>query len=230
MTTISLGNRHLELADLHALGVAGARVELESGVIEQVQRSRSLVDSALASGRTIYGLNTGFGKLTGHRISRGQCTLLQRNLLLSHASGVGEPLSVEQCRLALALRIHTLALGFSGVRLELLDQAITLFNADMIPVIPSQGSVGASGDLAPLAHMALPLIGVGSVHCGGATIDASDALQRLGRAPMELAEKEGLALVNGTQIMTAIGLGAAWQSLLLAKAADIACAMTVEAL
>jgi len=155
---------------------------------------------------------------------------LQRNLLLSHASGVGEPLSVEQCRLALALRIHTLALGFSGVRLELLDQAITLFNADMIPVIPSQGSVGASGDLAPLAHMALPLIGVGSVHCGGATIDASDALQRLGRAPMELAEKEGLALVNGTQIMTAIGLGAAWQSLLLAKAADIACAMTVEAL
>jgi histidine ammonia-lyase len=195
-----------------------------------VQQSRAVVDKAVAKGATMYGINTGFGKLAGVRIADEQLSQLQKNLLLSHATGVGEPLRVEQSRLAFALRIHNLALGYSGVRLELLEQAIALWNADLIPVIPSQGSVGASGDLAPLSHMALPLIGFGHVHADGGVLTGGQALAKLGRAPLELREKEGLALINGTQIMTAIGCLALHQAMLVAKAADVACAMTVEAL
>ncbi|MEC7584085.1 MAG: histidine ammonia-lyase [Planctomycetota bacterium] len=230
MATISLGDNPLQLDELQSLRLAGTQVALAADSIERVRHSRQSVETALASGKAIYGLNTGFGKLAGVQIPHDKCTRLQRNLLVSHACGVGDPLPVEQCRLALGLRIHALAWGYSGVRLELLEQAIALFNADMIPVIPSQGSVGASGDLAPLAHMALPLIGMGTVSCGGEVLDAADALARLGREPLELSEKEGLALINGTQIMTAIGLCALAQAQVAAKTADIACAMTVEAL
>ena len=178
----------------------------------------------------MYGINTGFGKLAGVRIADEQLGQLQRNLLLSHATGVGEPLTVAQSRLAFALRIHNLALGSSGVRRELIEQAIALWNADMIPVIPSQGSVGASGDLAPLSHMALPLIGCGEVHCDGKVLSGAAALRRLKRQPLELAEKEGLALINGTQIMTAIGCLVVDEAMRLCRVADIACAMSIEAL
>jgi histidine ammonia-lyase len=147
---------------------------------------------------------------------------LQRNLLLSHATGVGEPLPQEQSRLAFALRIHNLALGFSGVRIETLEQAMALWNGGYLPVIPAQGSVGASGDLAPLSHMALPLIGCGEVHAGDEVITGAEALRRLGREPLELGCKEGLALVNGTQIMTAIGCSRPASRDAARKAADIA--------
>lgn len=230
MTAIALGSRPLDLDTLHALSRRGAKVVLADEARARVLASRAVVAGAVARGGTMYGINTGFGKLAGVRIPDDQLAQLQRNLLLSHATGVGDSLAPEQSRLAFALRIHNLALGFSGVRVELLEQAIALFNADLVPVIPSQGSVGASGDLAPLAHMALPLIGFGEVHDGDRVVDGAVALQRLGREPLRLAEKEGLALINGTQIMTAIGLLALHAGVRIAKTADVACALTVEAL
>ena len=230
MQTIALGDRPLELAELVALGRTDTRIALSPASREAVARSRAVVTAAVARGGTMYGINTGFGKLAGVRIADDQLALLQRNLLLSHATGVGEPLPLAQSRLAFALRIHNLAFGFSGVRLELIEQAMALWNGGCVPVVPSQGSVGASGDLAPLAHMALPLIGYGEVHCDGRVVDGAEALRRVSLKPLQLAEKEGLALINGTQIMTAIGLLTVHSAALLAKSADIACAMTVEAL
>jgi histidine ammonia-lyase len=228
--TFLLGDRPLDLPTLVALSQPDSTIALGEAAVRQVDRARSVVAAAVAQGATMYGINTGFGRLAGVRIADDQLAQLQRNLLLSHATGVGEPLPPETSRLAFALRVHNLALGFSGVRRELLDQAIALFNRGLVPVIPSQGSVGASGDLAPLAHMALPLLGLGEVHAGGTVIAGAEALRRCGRPPLELREKEGLALINGTQIMTAIGLLALHRALLLAKTADVACAMTVEAL
>lgn len=230
MPTIALGEPVLPLSAFVAIARGGARIKLSRDVRSRVRSSREQVERAVAGGATIYGINTGFGKLAGVRIPDDQLAQLQQNLLLSHATGVGEPLRPEVSRLAFALRIHNLAIGNSGVRLALLEQAMALFDNDLIPVIPSQGSVGASGDLAPLSHMALPLIGRGQVHFGKKVISGKKALEKIGRAPLELAEKEGLALINGTQIMTAIGCLAVHDAMTLARAADIACAMTVEAL
>ncbi len=230
MPTILLGEPTLPLSTLFALSRPGVRIGLSKTSRQRVKASRAVVELAVQNGATMYGINTGFGKLAGVRIPDDQLAQLQKNLLLSHATGVGEPLRQEQSRLAFALRIHNLGLGYSGVRLELLDQAIALFNAGFVPRIPQQGSVGASGDLAPLSHMALPLIGYGEVHDGNRVIPGATALKRLGRNPLALREKEGLALINGTQIMTAIGCLVLHHALLVAKAADVACAMTVEAL
>lgn len=230
MPTILLGEPNLPLSTLVALSRRGVRIALSKASKQRVKASRDVVEQAVDAGATMYGINTGFGKLAGVRIPDEQLSQLQKNLLLSHATAVGEPLRVEQSRLAFALRIHNLALGFSGVRLALLEQAIALFNADLIPVIPQQGSVGASGDLAPLSHMALPLIGYGHVQSPTGLLTGAEALAKVGRKPLELREKEGLALINGTQIMTAIGCLALHEALLVAKVADIACAMTVEAL
>lgn len=230
MASISVGEPDLPLTTLVALSRPGQRITLSKDTKARVDACRALVDAAVAGGATMYGINTGFGKLAGVRIPDEQLAQLQKNLLLSHATGVGEPLSVAQSRLAFALRIHNLAFGHSGVRRKLLDQAIALWNADMIPVIPRQGSVGASGDLAPLSHMALPLIGFGEVHHEGKVLSGAAALRRLKRKPLALAEKEGLALINGTQIMTAIGCLVVADAARLCRVADIACAMTVEAL
>ncbi len=230
MPTILLGDPSLPLSTLVALSRPGGRIALSKQARRNVQRSRAVVERAVKSGATMYGINTGFGKLAGVRIPDDQLEQLQENLLLSHATGVGEPLAVDASRLAFALRIHNLALGYSGVRPELLEQAMALWNGGFVPVIPSQGSVGASGDLAPLSHMALPLIGRGEVHDGGRVISGAAALKRLGREPLVLREKEGLALINGTQIMTAIGCLCVHRAIVLAKTADVACAMTVEAL
>ena len=230
MVKILLGEPNLPLSTLVALSCAGNRIALTEDSKQRVDACRELVDQAVKQGATMYGINTGFGKLAGVRIPDDQLGQLQKNLLLSHATGVGVPLTIEQSRLAFALRIHNLALGASGVRRKLIEQAIALWNADMIPVIPSQGSVGASGDLAPLSHMALPLIGYGEVHYQGGRISGEAALLQLKHKPLELAEKEGLALINGTQIMTAIGCLVVDQAAQLCRVADIACAMTVEAL
>lgn len=230
MAKILLGEPNLPLQTLVALSRPKNRVALTDRSKKRVAASRAVVDRAVAKGATMYGINTGFGKLAGVRIADEQLGQLQQNLLLSHATGVGEPLTLAQSRLAFALRIHNLALGNSGVRAALVDQAIALWNADMIPVIPSQGSVGASGDLAPLSHMALPLIGRGEVHHDGRVLSGAAALRKLKRAPLELAEKEGLALINGTQIMTAVGCLVVDAAVRLCRVADIACAMTVDAL
>ena len=197
MARILLGEPDLPLTTLVALSRPKNRVALSERSKKAIDACRAIVDRAVRKGATMYGINTGFGKLAGVRIVDAQLGQLQKNLLLSHATGVGEPLTVPQSRLAFALRIHNLALGSSGVRRELVDQAIALWNADMIPVIPSQGSVGASGDLAPLSHMALPLIGYGEVRHNGRVISGATALRRLERRPLQLAEKEGLAELKG---------------------------------
>lgn len=233
MKPIALGGSELSLDILVGLSAPGAQIRLTTAVRRGLARSRSVVEKLVETGATVYGVNTGFGKLSGVSIDTVRLGTLQRNLILSHATGVGEMLPPAVCQLAFALRIHNLARGFSGVRFELLDSMITLFNAALIPVIPSQGSVGASGDLAPLAHMALPILGHGEAYDGKRgqrRIKGGTALAKAGLKPLELAAKEGLALINGTQIMTAIGLLSVARARTLNKVADIACAMTIEAL
>ena len=158
MSPVAIGGKPITLPTLVALSRPGSRVHLGEETTAGLRRSRAVVEQAVASGEAVYGVNTGFGKLAGRRIETDKLGLLQRNLLLSHATGVGSALPVDVSRLAFALRIHNLALGWSGVREELVRSMMALFNGDLVPVIPSQGSVGASGDLAPLAHMALPLL------------------------------------------------------------------------
>lgn len=230
MRPVPLGKLPLDLRACEHLATRESRVVLARGVRGAVERSRHTVEQALARGQAIYGVNTGFGKLAGVRIETDQLAALQHNLILSHATGVGEPLAEDVSRLAFALRIHALALGHSGVRFTLLEHMAALFNAGLTPVMPAQGSVGASGDLAPLAHMALPLLGRGEVWREGKVVPAGRALARAGIGKFELSAKEGLALINGTQVMTAIGLLALARARMLAKAADIACATTLEAL
>ncbi|MCC6670604.1 MAG: histidine ammonia-lyase [Planctomycetes bacterium] len=230
MPAVALGRPNLGLDTLFRLASPGTQARLAPAARRAVAACRARVRSAVAGGGALYGINTGFGKLAGVRIEADKLGLLQRNLILSHATGVGDPLPVEVCRLALALRVQALARGFSGVRVELLEHVLAFLNADLIPVIPEQGSVGASGDLAPLAHMALPLLGHGEVHHRGKVVSGRRALALLRRPPIALAEKEGLALINGTQIMTAIGLLALRDALQVARCADVACATTLEAL
>ena len=233
MVQIVIGSESLSLDELVDLSLPGSQLVMSPSCAEAVRRSRTVVDDVIRAGATVYGVNTGFGKLSGVSIPEDRLGTLQRNLILSHATGVGDSLPVETSRLALALRIHSLARGFSGVRQELLDLMIQVFNAGYSPVIPSQGSVGASGDLAPLAHLALPLLGLGEVWVGegaGTRMDGGAALRAIGAEPVELAAKEGLALINGTQIMTAIGALTVARARNLNRVADIACATTIEAL
>jgi histidine ammonia-lyase len=207
---------------------------------QRVERSRRCLTSLLASGATIYGVNTGFGKLANQRIEAAEVLALQENLLRSHAVGMGPLLSVRTSRLALALRIQTLAKGYSGVTPALIDNLIEMFNRGVVPAIPEQGSVGASGDLAPLAHLALVVMGEGhafvsrpgsdgDLHPGARPLSGRAALRRVHLKPYRPQAKEGLALINGTQISAAILAEALVRARHLAKVADIAGAMTVEA-
>jgi histidine ammonia-lyase len=183
-----------------------APLALAKGAWPVVERSRALVEEALASDRTIYGVNTGFGKLAQQRIAADDLKTLQRNLVLSHSAGVGEPLAGPIVRLILALKIAGLARGFSGVRRVVVERLVDMFNKDVLPEVPSQGSVGASGDLAPLAHVAAVLIGEGRATYNGENLPGREALRRAGLEPIELEAKEGLALLNGTQVSTALAL------------------------
>jgi histidine ammonia-lyase len=171
-----------------------------------IERSRALVEAALASDRIIYGVNTGFGKLAGTRIAADDLKTLQRNLVLSHSAGVGEPLARPIVRLTLALKIASLARGYSGVRRVVVERLLDFLQNNLLPEIPAQGSVGASGDLAPLAHVASVLIGEGRATYKGESLAGGEALRRAGIRPIELEAKEGLALLNGTQVSTALAL------------------------
>ena len=192
--------------------------------------ARAVVDRAAAGDAPVYGVNTGFGSFAQTRIARTDLEALQLNLVRSHAAGVGDPLPVRAVRAAMALRANVLAKGFSGIRGETLDALVALLNAGVHPYVPSRGSVGACGDLAPLAHIALVLIGEGEVWDGAARRPAAEALRAAGLAPVRLAAKEGLALINGTQASTAVLALAAGAAGRLARAADIAAALTIDAL
>jgi histidine ammonia-lyase len=192
--------------------------------------SRATIESILAAGQTVYGVNTGFGKLSDVRIPPESLAQLQTNLVRSHAGGLGNPLSEAESRAMLLLRANVLAKGFSGTRPELVDLLVAMLNAGVHPVIPEKGSVGASGDLAPLAHLALVAIGEGQAIYHGQRMAGSDAMQRAGLTPLALAAKEGLALLNGTQAMTAVGALAVARAQRLAQLADVAGAMSLDAL
>jgi histidine ammonia-lyase len=208
----------------------GAPAVLSDEVLRRVDAARQVVVAALEAGLVVYGVTTGFGSLADVRLTPEHSRALQHGLLRSHAVAVGADLSPEEVRAMLALRAHVLALGHSGVRREVVLRFVEMLELDLLPVVPEQGSLGASGDLAPLAHLALPVIGEGDVRLEGERLSAIDALGRCGLAPLVLEAKEGLALINGTQGMTAIGVLAAWRAAQLAKVADISAALTIEAI
>ncbi len=229
MTAAFALGRTLRLLDVHDIARRGKAVTLEPSARARIASTRAELEADLADGRTIYGVNTGFGALSDTAIPAEQGPQLQLNLLRSHAMGVGAPLPVDTVRAILALRTHTLALGASGVRTELLDALIAMLRADVIPVVPSQGSVGASGDLAPLAHIALVLVGEGEAMWNGERLPGGIALQRAGLSPLSLATKEGLALINGTQVTAGIGALALCDAAELVAAADIVGALSLDA-
>jgi histidine ammonia-lyase len=202
---LEIGNP-LNFATLRDLSRGGVRLSLSDSALAAIERGAAAVASIVARGQPAYGINTGFGRLAQTHIPNEQLELLQRNLVLSHAVGVGDPLPAGVVRLTLALKIASLAQGYSGVRRELVDALLRLYDADVLPRIPGKGSVGASGDLAPLAHLSTVLLGVGEVECDGKILSAADGLKRAGLKPITLAAKEGLALLNGTQISTALAL------------------------
>lgn len=196
---------------------------------EAIKKSNQTVTDILKQNKTIYGINTGFGLLANTRIKSEELSLLQRRILLSHAAGTGELLPDEIVKLILLLKINSLARGYSGVRPILIEMLLAFYNAGIYPCIPSKGSVGASGDLAPLAHLSLLLIGEGSAHYQGKTISGKEALDIIKQKPLELAAKEGLALINGTQVSAAIALYFTFKAINLFNAAVIIGALTVDA-
>jgi len=230
MRPIELDGTSFTLEDLRRVAIDGAPCRLAPAARERVAAGRRAVEAVLATGEAVYGLNTGFGDLAGVRIPPDKLATLQERLVRSHAAGVGEPLPDPAVRAMLALRANTLARGHSGVRPELIDGLLALLERGVLPLVPSQGSVGASGDLAPLAHLALPLVGRGRVRRGGREEDAGPALAAAGLAPLELAPKEGLALINGTQAMTALLALAALEARRLVRAADLVGALSTDAL
>ena len=227
---IRLTGNELTFEQLLDVALRHANVELDASAIERMKASRAVVDKLVASGATAYGINTGFGKLASVRISPQQVQQLQINLVRSHACGVGEPLSEAETRAMMLLRANALAKGLSGIRPHVVDTLCQMLNAQVHPLIPSQGSVGASGDLAPLAHLAQVVIGEGRAKYRGEILDGAVALQRAGIKPVSLEAKEGLSLLNGTQGMLALlGLALA-EADALADAADIAAALSLDAL
>ncbi|BDG06664.1 histidine ammonia-lyase [Anaeromyxobacter oryzae] len=235
MEHVLLDGDTLTLDEVLAVAHARARAEIAPEARDRVRRARALVEARLEDGEAHYGINTGFGTLAEVRIDRADLERLQRNLVLSHAAGVGAPLPLEEARALVLLRANVLAKGVSGIREETLDLLVALLERGVVPVVPERGSVGASGDLAPLAHLALVLIGEGEAFLAppGAAperLPSREALRRAGLAPVILQPKEGLALVNGTQAMAAVGTLALLRAERLADMADLAGAMTLEGL
>jgi histidine ammonia-lyase len=221
---------HLTIEDAVKVARERAAVALSSYSRVRVERSRAVVDQLVQEGRAIYGISTGVGDLAGVYISPEQTAQLQVNIVRSHSAGVGDPLPDEVVRAMMLLRAHALALGYSGIRLGTLELLIEMLNQAIHPVVPSQGSVGASGDLAPLAHLALAMIGESTATVDGRRMSSRDALAEARLTPAVLSAKEGMALINGTQAMTAIGTLTVMDAQRLADTADVAAAMTFEAL
>jgi histidine ammonia-lyase len=228
--TVVLGGDPLTLEEIHSVALRYRPVALAPEALVRVVQSRRVIEQILATGQTVYGVNTGFGKLADVRIPAEKLAQLQTNLVRSHACGLGEPLSEAESRAMLLLRANVLAKGHSGVRPELVRLLVAMLNAGVSPIIPAKGSVGASGDLAPLAHLALVAIGEGEAVYQGQRLPGAEALFAAGLAPIQLAAKEGLALLNGTQAMTAVGALTVAYASRLTRLADLAGAMSLEAL
>ncbi|MFH0803410.1 MAG: histidine ammonia-lyase [bacterium] len=230
MKKVLIDGESLTLEDVRLVAREKAPVEIRPDAYKKIRASRDLVEEALRDEKPVYGITTGFGNFKNVSIPAGDVETLQRNLLLSHAVGVGEEFPEDVVRAMLLLRLNALAKGFSGVRPEIPDYFAALLNRGITPVVYSQGSVGASGDLAPLAHLSLVLIGLGEARVGESRMPGLKALEKAQLPPLVLKAKEGLALINGTQAMTAVGCLAASDAVEAAKAADITAAMSLEAL
>lgn len=229
MNKILLVPGELNLAVLRRVYFQGISLDIDETTWQQVESAQAVVRDKVESGEIVYGVNTGFGQLAQKHIDATLLSELQHNLILSHATGVGEYIEDATVRLILLLKINALARGASGIRREVLRLLLAMLNNNILPAIPEKGSVGASGDLAPLAHLSLPVIGEGKVRVAGELLDSRDAFQRAGLSPLQLTAKEGLALLNGTQVSTALalkGLFAAEQNI---NAAFVAGSLTVEA-
>ena len=229
MNALTLTPGSLTLAQLRQVWQQPLHLTLDDAAHKAINDSVACVEAIVAEGRTAYGINTGFGLLAQTRIATHDLENLQRSLVLSHAAGVGEPLDDDIVRLMMVLKINSLARGFSGIRLSVIQALIAMVNAEVYPWIPAKGSVGASGDLAPLAHMSLTLLGEGKARYRGEWLPAATALQKAGLAPVTLAAKEGLALLNGTQASTAFALRGLFEAEDLFASAVVCGALTTEA-
>ena len=229
MNTMTLTPGHLSFSQLREVWQQPVKLRLDASAIDGINASVACVNTIVAEGRTAYGINTGFGLLAQTRIADDDLQNLQRSLVLSHAAGVGEALDDALVRLIMVLKINSLARGFSGIRLSVIEALIALVNAEVWPHIPAKGSVGASGDLAPLAHMSLTLLGEGKARWQGEWLPATEALKKAGLEPITLAAKEGLALLNGTQASTAFALRGLFEAQELFASAIVCGSLTTEA-
>jgi histidine ammonia-lyase len=227
---MELNGEQISLVQLAAVALGAGPVHISSLARPRILASRKVIEEIVARDVVVYGINTGFGKLSDVRIPQSDLRQLQLNLVRSHACGIGNPLSEAEVRAMILLRANVLALGFSGVRLEIIQLLCEMLNRRVYPVVPERGSVGASGDLAPLAHLALNLIGEGEAFFGGERMPSGEALRRARLTPLQLEAKEGLALLNGTQAMHAVGGLALSRAQRVARVADVAGAMSLEAL
>ena len=231
MKKILIDGNSLTIEDVVKVARENYSIELTKEAIENVKRARSLVDKLVDEGKTSYGITTGFGKFSDVVISKEDSRQLQKNLIISHSCGVGNPLSEDIVRAIMLLRVNALSKGYSGIRIETLQTLIEMINKGVHPIIPEKGSLGASGDLAPLSHMVLTMIGEGEAIYKGKRLSSKEAMKEAKIEVLDyLSSKEGLALINGTQVMTAIGTLTVYDSLNLLKTADIALGLTMEAL
>ncbi|MFZ5967320.1 MAG: histidine ammonia-lyase [Bacillota bacterium] len=230
MKTICIDGNSLTINDVMNVARKNALIQLSDEAIKKVKKSRAYVDKLVEEEKVVYGITTGFGKFSDILISKNEAKELQRNLIISHACGVGKHFPEDVVRAIMLLRANALAKGYSGIRLETLNTLIAMINRGVHPAIPEKGSLGASGDLAPLAHMVLVLIGEGEAYYKGELMSGKDAMAKAGIEPVELTSKEGLALINGTQVLTAVGLLTVYDAINLSKLSDITAALTIEAL
>src|SRR3954471_9153076 len=230
MRGVELTGETLSLTQIGRVAYTHEAIAIGASAHERISQSRKVIEEIVAKGAVVYGVSTGFGKLSDVHVPADELRQLQLNLVRSHACGIGNPLSEPEVRAMILLRANVLALGLSGIRLEVIELLCDLNNRGVIPVVPEKGSVGASGDLAPLAHLALPLIGEGEAFYKGERLPSGEALRKAGLKPVALEAKEGLALLNGTQAMHAVGGLALFRAQRLARVADIAGAMTLDAL
>ena len=230
MTPIHIDKETIKIEDLVHIARYNGLVDYTEAGENRVARASAMIERWVKEKRVIYGITTGFGALCNQIIPEDKILALQKNILVSHAAAVGDPLPIEVVRAVLAIRLHDLFMGHSGCQMETLRYLVTFLNKGVSPVIPEQGSVGASGDLAPTAHMGLVLIGRGEAFYQGMRLPGSQVLEKIGLPPRQLQAGEGLALINGTQIMTAIGSLVVHDAIALSKLSDIACAMTLEVL
>jgi len=230
MNKIIIDGNSLTIDEIVAVSKDNIKIELSKESIGRVDECRRFVDQIISDGKVVYGLTTGFGKFSNVIISKEHIDELQENLIKSHSVSVGRPFTIEQTRAIMLLRANVLAKGYSGIKLKTLQTLIDMLNLGVHPVIPMQGSVGASGDLSPLSHLALVLIGLGKAEYRGKVLSGKSAMIKAGIKPVRLAAKEGLALNNGTQVMTALGVLTYIETANLVKTADIVASMTIDAL